>query len=185
MGPARRAHETGRPGEHRRVLRRSDPVPGRGGLRGPPEAEAPADVDRPGHAGGRPGRVRIVPAAGSREVDRAVRNLITPQESLDRPDPDLPERDRVAVAREPEVAARPVLAGVGLVAHELLHLTDIPVRDPGAVQLDRDLRALDGDLHENPIADRAIAPAVAGDHPVDGTIDLARIDLRVFGSVVV
>src|SRR4051794_2891825 len=78
-----------------------------------------------------------------RGVDRAARDR---RRSIQRLDRDVAEGHGVVVPGEAEVARGPVLARVGLPAHELGHLADVGVADHRAVQLDLDPRPLDRDL---------------------------------------
>ena len=55
----------------------------------------------------------------------------------------------------------------------------------GAVQFDLDRRALDGHLHEVPLADRPQVAAVGGDHAVGRAVELPRVELRVLRGGVV
>ena len=77
---------------------------------------------------------------------------------------------------EAEEAGRSIFAGVGRVGHELLDLAQIGVEDDRAVQLDLDLRSLDGHFLEVPLADRAQIAACGGDHAVGRAVRLASVE---------
>src|SRR5947199_2108074 len=81
-------------------------------------------------------------------------------------DADVAELDRVGVAAEAEVPRLEVLARVRAVGHELLHVGQIRVEDDVAVQLDLDLRALDGRLLEVPLPGRPLVAPVGRHHAV-------------------
>src|SRR5262245_60048281 len=89
------------------------------------------------------------------------------------------------MAGEAEEARGPVLAGVRVIAHVVGDLAQVGVEYDGAVELDFDLRAADGDLLEVPLADGTLIAAVRGDHAVGGAVVLAGIELGVFRRRVV
>ena len=77
------------------------------------------------------------------------------------------------------------LPGCGFVGHELGDLAQVAVEDERAVQLDLDLRAVDGDFLEVPFADGALIAARGGDHAVGRAVGLARVNLLAGGLFVV
>src|SRR5262249_50983141 len=86
---------------------------------------------------------------------------------------------------EAEVARGAALARVRRVGHELLDVGEVRIEDHRAVELDLDLRALDGDLLEVPLAHRPEVAALRGDHAIGRAVRLARVDPPLIPPVAV
>src|SRR6266516_442135 len=82
-----------------------------------------------------------------RDHDRGCRAIISQPLDLD-----VAETDRVIVPGKPKMPARPVLAWMRMIRHELLHRRHVGIGNHGAIQLTLDFRALDGDLFDSPLA---------------------------------